>query len=63
MLSGATLYQAELHAHTKQEAVSILECLGSQTDQTKDKKEELRFQHVSHSRLEGSEGELRIHRS
>lgn len=63
MPRGATLHQAELHTHTEQEAVSVLEHLGSQTDQTKDKKVELRFLHVSHSRSQGSEEELRIQAS
>lgn len=63
MLRGATLGQAELHTHTEQAAVSVLERSGSQTDQKKAKKEELHFQFGPRSRSEGSEGELRIHES
>lgn len=56
--------QSRAAAHTEQEVVSIPECLGSQTEQTKDKKEVLCFQHVTLSRSEGqkdSSGSTSLH--
>jgi len=37
MLRGAALYHVELRGHTQQGAVSVLECLQTQTAQTKHK--------------------------